>query len=223
MGAVQLIHAILQILRDPSELIAWGGYPALMAIIFAETGAMVFFLPGDSLLFIAGLFASRGVLNLALLNLLLIPMAVLGDATSYMIGRRAGPMIFSRPETRFFKPAHIRTAHAFYERHGGKAIVLARFIPIVRTFVPVAAGVAQMRYRDFAVYNIVGAALWIGSMSIAGYVLGQNEWVSKNLEKMVIGIVFVSILPAIFGYLRERGRPAVAPTPDAVGADDSAT
>lgn len=217
---MQFIHWILDILRDPSELIAWGGYPALMAIIFAETGAMVFFLPGDSLLFVAGLFASRGTLNLAMLNLLLIPMAILGDATSYVIGRRAGPMIFSRPETRFFKPQHIRTAHAFYEKHGGKAIILARFVPIVRTFVPVAAGVAQMRYRDFAIFNIAGAALWIASMTVAGYVLGQNEWVSKNLEKMVIGIVLVSVLPAVFGYLKERRAGASPATPAPASTDE---
>jgi membrane-associated protein len=209
---VSFIHWILDTLRDPSAVIAWGGYPALAAIIFAETGALVFFLPGDSLLFIAGLYASRGVLNLALLNLLLIPMAVLGDALSYVIGRRAGPMIFSRPETRFFKPAHIRTAHAFYERHGGKAIVLARFIPIVRTFVPVAAGVAQMRYRNFVAYNVAGGALWIASMTVAGYVLGQNEWVGKNLEKMVIGIVLLSVLPAVVGYLKERRNPSTPET-----------
>lgn len=213
---MQLIHWILETLRDPGELITWGGYPALMAVIFLETGAMVFFLPGDSLLFVAGLYASRGHLSLALLHLLLIPMAILGDALSYTIGFRTGPRIFNKPETWLFKPAHIKTAHDFYERHGGKAIVLARFMPIVRTFVPIVAGVAQMRYRDFAIWNVLGGVFWISSMTVLGYLLGQNEWVGKNLEKMIIGIVVLSILPAIVGFVRERGRTtAEAPASDA--------
>lgn len=203
---MQFVHWLLSILRDPSALVEAGGYPALAAIIFLETGAMVFFLPGDSLLFVAGLFASRGTLNLLALNLLLIPCAVVGDATSYAIGRRVGLALFDRPESRFWKPQHIKTAHEFYERHGGKAIVLARFVPIVRTFVPVAAGMAQMRYRDFAVFNIAGASAWIVSMTVAGYILGQNAWVSANLEKMVIGIVVLSALPAVVTWMRERGR-----------------
>ena len=211
---MQLIHWILDTLRDPSELIAWGGYPALMAIIFLETGAMIFFLPGDSLLFIAGMFASRGDLDLAMLHLLLVPMAVLGDATSYVMGARTGPKIFNKPRSRFFNPDHVKTAHEFYERHGGKAIVLARFTPVVRTFVPVIAGVAGMRYRDFAVWNILGGLLWISSMTVLGYLLGQNAWVAHNLEKMIVGIVFLSILPAIVGFVRERnGRSAEVETP----------
>jgi len=207
---VQLIHWLISILRDPSALVEAGGYPALAAIIFLETGALVFFLPGDSLLFVAGLFASRGTLDIFLLQLLLIPCAVIGDATSYAIGRRAGRALFHRPASRFWNPQHIKTAHEFYERHGGKAIILARFVPVVRTFVPVAAGIAEMRYRDFAVFNIIGGASWIVSMTVAGYVLGQNAWVSANLEKMVIGIVLISILPAAVAWFRERGRPAAS-------------
>jgi len=207
---VQLIHWLISILRDPSALVEAGGYPALAAIIFLETGALVFFLPGDSLLFVAGLFASRGTLDIFLLQLLLIPCAVIGDATSYAIGRRAGRALFHRPASRFWNPQHIKTAHEFYERHGGKAIILARFVPVVRTFVPVAAGIAEMRYRDFAVFNIIGGASWIVSMTVAGYVLGQNAWVSANLEKMVIGIVLISILPAAIAWFRERGRPAAS-------------
>src|SRR5690606_16156141 len=114
------IEWILETLRDPGELIRFGGYPALALVIFLETGAMIFFLPGDSLLFVAGLYAARGDLDIFALNALLIPLAILGDATSYYIGSKAGPKIFSRPETRFFKPAHIKSAHAFYEKHGGK-------------------------------------------------------------------------------------------------------
>jgi membrane-associated protein len=204
---------ILDTLRDPGELIRWGGYPALGLVIFLETGAMVFFLPGDSLLFVAGLYAARGDLSLGLLLALLIPLAVLGDATSYVIGTKTGPRIFNRPETRFFKPAHVKRAHEFYEKHGGKAIVLARFMPIVRTFVPVAAGIAQMRYREFVVYNVLGASLWIGSMTTMGYYLGRFEWIGENIDKAIVAIVFVSLLPAIVEYLKARARSA-RPGPD---------
>lgn len=214
---LDLLRLLLETLRDPSALVAAGGYPALAAIIFLETGAMVFFLPGDSLLFVAGLFASKGVLDLLMLNLLLIPCAVLGDATSYAIGRKLGPALFDKTESRLWKPEHIRTAHAFYEKHGGKAIILARFVPIVRTFVPVAAGIAQMRYRDFAIYNIAGGASWIVSMTVAGYVLGQNTWVAANLEKMVIGIVIVSVLPAVLTWYRERSKPSSTPASSTEG------
>ncbi|MFO0692828.1 MAG: VTT domain-containing protein [Polyangiales bacterium] len=205
---MQLIHFLLETLRDPGELITWGGYPALALVIFIETGAMFPFLPGDSLLFVAGLYASRGALDLATLNLLLIPCAVLGDATSYAIGRKAGPHIFNRPETRFFKPEHVQKAHAFYEKHGGKAIIIARFMPIVRTFVPVAAGVAQMRYRDFAVFNIAGAALWISSMTVMGYFLGQFEIIGKNIDKAIVLIVLVSITPGILEWWKHRREAA---------------
>ncbi len=204
------IDWILETLRDPGELIRLGGYPALGLVIFLETGAMVFFLPGDSLLFVAGLYAARGDLNLLALNALLIPLAVLGDATSYFIGAKTGPKIFNKPETRFFKPTHIKAAHAFYEKHGGKAIVLARFMPIIRTFVPVAAGVAQMRYRDFASFNILGASLWISSMTVMGYYLGRFEWIGKNIDKAIVVIVFLSILPAIVEYLKARSARAKA-------------
>jgi membrane-associated protein len=207
---------ILDTLRDPGELIRWGGYPALGLVIFLETGAMVFFLPGDSLLFVAGLYAARGDLSLGLLLALLIPLAILGDATSYFIGAKAGPKIFNRPETRFFKPAHIKRAHEFYEKHGGKAIVLARFMPIVRTFVPIAAGVAQMRYRDFALYNILGASLWITSMTTMGYYLGRFEWIGNNIDKAIVAIVLLSLLPAAIEYFKARTKAADP------GADPSA-
>ena len=158
---MHFLEWILDTLRDPRGLIEAGGYYALGLVIFLETGAMVFFLPGDSLLFVAGMYAAKGVLNIFMLNALLIPLAILGDATSYFIGARTGPRLFNKPETRFFKPQYIKQAHDFYEKHGGKAIVLARFVPIVRTFVPVVAGVAGMRYRDFALYNVFGAAFFL--------------------------------------------------------------
>jgi membrane-associated protein len=196
---------IIQGLRDPGMFIRWGGYPALAAIIFLETGALVFFLPGDSLLVVAGLYAAKGDLDIWLLNLLLIPMAIIGDATSYAIGKRLGPKLFSRPKSRFFNPKHIHRAHAFYEKHGGKAIIIARFVPIVRTFVPVVAGAAQMGYRKFATYNIVGAAAWIISMTLTGYFLGNViPGIDKHIEKVIIAVVFLSLVPAIYEWAKAK-------------------
>lgn len=198
-------HFLLGLLRDPGPFIAWAGYPGLAAIIFLETGAMIFFLPGDSLLFVAGMYASKGDLNIAVLNAILIPMAIAGDATSYTIGFRTGPKIFSRPRSRFFRPEHMKAAHAFYEKHGGKAIVLARFMPLVRTFTPVVAGVAQMRYRDFAVYNVLGGAGWVASMTLLGWGLGTRfPILGDHIEKVIIVIVLLSVLPAVISVLKER-------------------
>jgi membrane-associated protein len=212
---VQFLEWILHTLKDPHVLIEAGGYYALGAVIFLETGAMVFFLPGDSLLFVAGLYAAKGSLSLLALNALLIPLAILGDATSYFIGAKTGPRLFNKPETRFFKPQYIKQAHDFYEKHGGKAIILARFVPIVRTFVPIVAGVAGMRYRDFAMFNVVGAGLWILSMTIAGYFLGQFDVIEKNLDKVVVLIVILSVLPAAFEWWKARRAVAPpAPAPD---------
>jgi len=209
---MELLHKFKGYL-DPTYLIQLFGYPGLTAIVFLETGAMIFFLPGDSLLFMAGLFAGNGDLNIFLLQLLLIPAAVLGDATSYIIGSRMGPALFNRPESKLFKPAHMKAAHDFYEKHGGKAIILARFMPIVRTFVPVVAGIAKMPYRRFATFNIVGGISWVVSMTVAGYFLGQFEWVQKNIEKIVIGIIFVSVLPGLVAWLKSRMAPKAVATP----------
>lgn len=219
--AVAFFEWVLHNLRDPGELIRWGGYPALTAIIFLETGAMIFFLPGDSLLFVAGLFAGRGVLNIFLLQALLIPAAILGDATSYYIGKRLGPAIFRKQESRFFKPSHVEAARAFYEKHGGKAIIIARFMPLVRTFVPVVAGVAKMRYRDFFVYNVVGAAAWILSMTLMGYFLGQFEWVGKHVEKIIIAIVVISVLPGALEWWKHRNAKSAGLKADAAKADEA--
>lgn len=196
---------VIDLLRHPGEYITWLGYPGLTLIIFLETGAMVFFLPGDSLLVVAGVYAANGDLNVGLLNALLIPAAIIGDAVSYSIGKKTGPMIFNRPESRFFRPAYLHAAREFYEKHGGKAIIIARFMPIVRTFVPVVAGVAQMRYRDFAVYNITGGVAWVSSMTLLGYVLGSRiPNLGSHIEKVIIVIVFLSILPGIIGWWRSR-------------------
>ena len=204
---VRLLEWIVALVRDPGALITWGGYPALAAIVFMETGAMVFFLPGDSLLVMAGLYAAKGDLDIWLLNFLLIPMAVGGDAVSYWIGARAGPRLFNRPRSRFFRPEHVKAAHDFYERHGGKAIILARFMPLVRTFVPVVAGVAGMTYRRFAAFNVIGGAGWVLSMTLLGYVLGTRFPVLvRHIEKVIVAVVLLSITPGVVEWLKARRR-----------------
>lgn len=209
MSAIQWL---IDLIRNPGEIIAWGGYPALALIVFMETGALVFFLPGDSLLVMAGLYAAKGDLDILALNALLIPMAVAGDATSYWIGRRSGPHLFNRPRSRFFNPDHVRAAHEFYERHGGSAIILARFMPLVRTFVPVVAGVAEMGYRRFATFNVVGGAAWVGSMTLTGYVLGSRfPLLVQHIEKVIVTVIVLSILPGVIEWLRVRRRAARQP------------
>ena len=201
-------------LSDLNALIMWAGYVGLTIIIFAETGLLIgFFLPGDSLLVTAGLLASQGVgnLNVYLLGVILSIAAIVGDSVGYSIGRAAGPRIFSREDSRFFKKAHLIKAHEFYQRHGGKTIVLARFMPIVRTFAPVVAGVAQMEYRQFVFYNVFGGLLWIWSMLFTGYFLGRYvPGIDQHIEKVILVVIFLSILPGIIGWLRERARPPVA-------------
>lgn len=212
--AVQFLSDIVSLIRNPGELIEWGGYPGMALIVFLETGALVFFLPGDSLLVMAGLYAAQGSLDMWMLNAILIPCAIAGDALSYTIGARTGPMIFNRPRSRFFDPAHLKTAHAFYEKHGGKAIIIARFMPLVRTFVPVVAGVAQMSYPRFASYNVIGAVAWVLSMTLTGYLLGTLfPPVVEHIEKVIILVVFLSIAPGIWQWLRVRfGKKTPAPS-----------
>jgi membrane-associated protein len=208
---VQLLHDLVALLRDPGPIIAWGGYPALALIIFLETGALVAFLPGDSLLFVAGMYAGKGDLDILVLNVLLATMAILGDATSYTIGARLGPRIFNRPSSRFFKPEHMVKAHAFYEKHGGVAIVLARFVPLVRTFVPVVAGAAGMGYRNFAMFNVVGGISWVSSMTLGGFFLGRLfPDLGKHIEKVIILIVLLSILPMVIEYAKAKMRARAA-------------
>jgi membrane-associated protein len=174
----------------------WVSYAILWAIIFSETGLLVgFFLPGDSLLFAAGLLASQEVFRVGLLIVVLSVAAVLGDAVNYYLGLQMGEHVFERGRLRFVKHSHLMAAKAFYERHGGKAIILARFMPLVRTFTPFVAGVAQMNYARFVVYNIVGGVGWITSMTLCGYFLGQIPWIRDHFETVVIGIVLVSVLP----------------------------
>ena len=209
---------LLHRLRDLPALIQWAGYVGLALIIFTETGLFFgFFLPGDSLLVTAGLIASgvleaRGVsLNVYELGVLLTAAAILGDNTNYWIGRLTGPRIFTREESLFFRRKHVERAHAFYERHGAKTVVLARFMPIIRTFAPLVAGVAQMSYRTFLTFSILGGTLWIWSMLFIGYFLGRFiPGVERHVEAVILLVIFVSILPGIISWWRERGRAQVA-------------
>lgn len=197
----------------------WVSYAILFAIIFSETGLLVgFFLPGDSLLFAAGFLASNSVFDIFVLNLTLMIAAVLGDAVNYYLGLTMEEKVFERGHMRFVKHEHLMAAKAFYERHGGKAIVLARFMPFVRTFTPFVAGVARMGYRRFALYNVIGGVAWVGSMTLAGYWLGQFPFIKQHFEKVVIAIVLVSISPLVIGVLKSwiarrwKARETNAPT-----------
>ena len=190
------------------DLIRWGGYVVLFVIVFTETGLLVgFFLPGDSLLITAGIVAAAGGLNIWWLNVVLIVAAITGDSVGYAIGVRLGPRLFTRPQSLLFNPRHIERTRVFYERHGPKTIVIARFVPIVRTFAPVVAGVGQMEYRRFIFYNVAGGIGWVTSMTWAGYGLGR---VIPNLGSyihLVVGIVIVlSVIPIVIEILRERRR-----------------
>jgi membrane-associated protein len=202
------LHEWFAYLMDVRGLVAAGGYVALAIIVFVETGLMVgFFLPGDSLLVTAGLFAAKGDLNIVLLNALLMTCAILGDATGYMIGRKLGPALFRREDSLLFKKKHLIATHDFYERHGGKTIIIARFVPIVRTFAPVVAGMGNMSYRRFAMFNIVGAIGWVFSMTMLGYLLVTIfPATEKHIEKVIIIVIFVSLLPGIIEFLRARRR-----------------
>jgi len=181
-------------------------YAILFLIIFCETGLVVMpLLPGDSLLFAVGaLSATAGAFNMPIVMLVMFVAAVLGDALNYYIGRRIGPKVFERTDSRFFKRAYLERTQAFYERYGGKTIVIARFVPIVRTFAPFLAGVGSMRYSQFGFYNILGAALWIGLLVPAGYLFGGIPVVQNNFSLVVLGIIFVSILPGIIEFWRAR-------------------
>lgn len=196
---------------------AWVGYVILFAIIFAETGLLVgFFLPGDSLLFSAGFLASTGRLDIFLLIGLLIVAAIVGDALNYFLGLQTGEHIFEKGRLKFVKHEHLLAAKGFYDRHGGKAIVLARFVPLVRTFTPFVAGVARMRYRDFVFFNVVGGVGWVMSMSLAGYFLGQIPLVQQHFEKFVVLIIIISVMPMVIEGLKHwyTGRA----TPDSLVA-----
>ena len=190
------------------DVVRWGGYVVLTAIVFAETGLLIgFFLPGDSLLITAGLVAAAGHLNIWWLNGLLILAAIVGDSVGYAIGQRAGPRLFTRPQSLLFNPRHLDRTRAFYERHGAKTIVIARFVPIVRTFAPVVAGVGQMEYRRFIFYNVAGGVGWVTSMTWAGYLLGQAvPNIGDHIHVFVAIVILLSLVPIFVELIRERRR-----------------
>ena len=209
---MQTLLDLFHQLTDVQHLVQVGGYVGLTAIIFAETGLLVgFFLPGDSLLVTAGLLAARPQfgLNVWLLGLLLTVAAILGNTLGYAIGRYSGPRLFKRDDSLLFKKKHLFRAQEFYQKHGGKTLVIARFMPIVRTFVPVVAGMAQMNLRVYTAYNVLGAVLWIWSMLFIGYFLGRLiPGVDQHIEKVILLVIFLSLLPALISWWRERKRSA---------------
>lgn len=193
---------------DLVALIKWAGYAGLFVIIFAESGLLVgFFLPGDSLLFTAGFLASQGYLAVVPLIILLFIAAVSGDAVGYLFGKKVGPRIFSKPESFWFRPAHVDKTKTFFDRYGAKTILLSRFLPAIRTFAPIMAGVGGMRYRVFAVYNAIGALLWACGVTLLGYGFGQSvPHADRYLIPIVLLIIIVSILPTVWQIVKERRR-----------------
>ncbi|MGQ4517014.1 VTT domain-containing protein [Streptomyces sp. DW26H14] len=196
---------------DPDHLISTFGVIGLLIVIFAESGLLIgFFLPGDSLLFTAGLLVTTGKLGtpLWLLCLLVWIAAALGDQVGFLFGRKVGPSLFNRPDSRLFKQENVEKAHAFFEKHGPKSLVLARFVPIVRTFTPIIAGVSRMEYRSFLIYNVIGGGLWGIGVAVLGAVLGKVAFVHAHIELILVAIVLVSVIPIAIEYLRARRKAA---------------
>ena len=212
---VDWLREAFVLVTDVQTIVTWGGTVLVCAIIFVETGLFVgFFLPGDSLLVTAGIFAAAGHLDLFALLIFASACAVAGDQVGYFIGRSAGQALYSRPDSRFFKRSHLERTRAFYERHGAKTIVLARFVPIVRTFAPAVAGTAAMNYKRFVTYNVVGGVMWVFGMVLLGYSLGSMiPNITRHIHWVIAIVVFLSVLPAVFEVLRERRRGRSASEP----------
>jgi membrane-associated protein len=205
------------------HLIQWGGFLLLFAIVFAETGLLIgFFLPGDSLLFTAGALVGTGLLKapgglpqdpvstIIALNIVLWVAAIVGDTVGYWFGRKTGPRLYSRPDSRIFKKEHLEKTREFYERYGGKTIILARWVPFARTFAPIIAGVAGMPYGQFMTYNVVGGITWVTGCTLLGFFLGSIPLVQQHAEKVIILIVVLSIMPAVYHVWKERRRKPAA-------------
>jgi membrane-associated protein len=215
-----MVHIVLDFLRtltDPERLIqllsgfmaGWLGYALLFFIVFSETGLLVgFFLPGDSLLFTVGVVAGAGNLNIVIVNLVLMAAAMIGDSTGYLLGRSTGPRIFSRPDSRLFKRDYVVRTQRFYEKHGGKTIIYARFVPIIRTFAAFVAGVAEMPYLRFLPFSVCGATGWVAFMTLLGYKLGRVAFIRQHFEKVVVLIIVISLLPAITEVIKARRHSA---------------
>lgn len=213
---------------NPQQLIEnFGGFAlvGILLVVFAESGLLIgFFLPGDSLLFTTGLLIANGQYlhyPLWLVCLLVAVAAVLGDQAGYLFGRKVGPALFRRPDSKLFKQENVEKAHEFFDHHGPKSIILARFVPIVRTFTPIIAGVSRMNYRSFFVFNLIGGTLWGAGVTVLGYFLGQIAFIRDNVEAIFIVIVFVSVIPIAFEYLRSRRRSRRTATPVAGGHRDA--
>ena len=206
---MEAIVDLLKHLISPDWIMAHGGLFLIAFIIFAETGLFIgFFLPGDSLLFITGMIIAGAKnnpvpfdshpLNLIFWIVFLIVAAILGNMAGYWFGKKSGPLLFERRETWIFKRKHLQNAHHFYEKRGGAAIIVARFLPVVRTFAPIVAGVVRMNYKKFFLYNVIGAAIWITSLTVLGFVLGENAWIKEQLEWIILGLVLITTAPVAF-------------------------
>ncbi len=204
-GLVDLVLHLDQHLRELVQNYGAWVYAVLFLIVFLETGLVVTpFLPGDSLLFVAGTIAATGEINVHALVLLLIAAAIAGDSLNYAIGRYLGPRVFRFEDSRFFNRAYVDKTHAFFERHGGKAIIIARFVPIIRTYAPFVAGIGAMEYRRFLMFNVVGAVLWVVLLTYAGFFFGNLPLVRNNLTVVILGIIVLSVMPAIVEFLRSK-------------------
>lgn len=210
---IQQIFDLYRSLTNPDRLIqllgtllsGWLGYAAMFAVVFSETGLLVgFFLPGDSFLFTIGVVSGAGALNIVTVNVLLMVAAMTGDSTGYLLGRKTGPRIFSRPDSRLFKQEYVKRTQAFYERYGGKTITFARFVPIVRTFAAFIAGVGQMPYLRFLPYSICGGIGWVFLCTNLGYWLGSYPFVKHNFDKVIIAIIAISLLPTVIEVIKAR-------------------
>ncbi len=203
-----LLH-LLKTLTDPSRLVAllqgWPAYVILFAIVFAETGLLVgFFLPGDSLMFTVGVAAGAGILDYTTALVVLMAAAILGDSFGFFLGVKTGPRIFNREDSRFFNKRHLVRTHEFYQKHGGKTIIYARFVPIIRTFAPYVAGVGRMDYKRFVAFNVFGGIGWVFSLTTLGYLLGNQPLVKNNFEKVILLIIFLSVLPVILEIVKHK-------------------
>jgi membrane-associated protein len=220
-----LLFDIWKSLTDPDRLIhlltqvvtGWFGYALLAGVVFAESGLLIgLFLPGDSLLFTVGVVAGAGDLDIVQICIVLAIASILGDQCGYFLGHRTGPAVFSRPDSRWFKQEYVARTQRFYERHGGKTLIYAKFVPVVRAFAPYMAGVGRMKYLRFLSFNVWGGLGWVLSMTLGGYALGNYPFIRKNFEKVVLGIVFVSVAPLVWHFLqsrRNRDVEVVSPEP----------
>lgn len=203
------VFEFIKQLTDPESIIKFGGIALLLFVVFAETGLLIgFFLPGDSLIFISGVIsASRPELlnvNIALLELLMITAAVLGNIAGYWFGNKVGGKLLERKDSLIFKKSYLKTTQLFYEKHGGKTLIIGRFLPIIRTFAPILAGIININKKKFILYNIIGATLWIGLLTTTGYKLGTVPWVQKNIGTIVISLIIVTLLPLLSLYYQKQ-------------------